>query len=298
MIYEGIFSSALSVIKYMKKIAIVGYGYVGRTVANFFKDNFEVVARDIDKEYSFNNGSVYERVCKSDDWTSINTADLAIICVPTPKKTDGSVDISTIESIVKEIKTALILIKSTVPPGTTQNLSKDTGKSIVFSPEFVGEGKYVVQWWKDRGYPHPTDMKYHDFQIFGGDRIVTEKVLQFFVSVLGPEAKYIQTDSTTAELCKYMENAWAAMKVTFCNEFFEIAKAFGVNYSELREMWLLDGRVERMHTAVFPDKRGFGGKCLPKDVSGIVYAAEQNGYEPVLIKEVLQSNARFTQKSV
>ncbi len=297
MIYASIFLEATGVIKYMKKIAIVGYGYVGRTVANFFKDNFEVVARDIDKEYFFNNGNIYERACKVDDWTNINTADLAVICVPTPKKADGGVDVSIIESVIKEIKTPLILIKSTVPPGTTQQLSKDTGKSIAFSPEFVGEGKYVVQWWKDRGYPHPTDMKYHDFQIFGGDRVVTEKVLQFFVRVLGPEAKYIQTDSTTAELCKYMENAWAAMKVTFCNEFFEIAKAFEVNYSELREIWLLDGRVERMHTAVFPDKRGFSGKCLPKDVSGIAYASEQKGYVPQLIKEVLQSNARFTQKS-
>ncbi|MEK7576617.1 MAG: hypothetical protein AAB482_02885 [Patescibacteria group bacterium] len=280
----------------MKKIAVVGY--VGRAVVDFFKDHYEVVARDINKEHFFNEGRVIERPRNNDDWSHINSADLVVVCVPTPKKADGSVDISIVESVIKNINAPLILIKSTVPPCTTRRLVESTGKQIAFSPEFIGEGKYVVQWWKEHGYLHPTDMKYHDFQIFGGDRETTEKILHFFVKVLGPEAKYIQTDSTTAELCKYMVNTWAATKVTFCNEFFEIAKVFGVNYSELREIWLLSSRVERMHTVVFPDKRGFGGKCLPKDVSGIVHASEQNGYTPKLIKEVLQSNARFSQQNI
>ncbi len=277
----------------MKKIAVVGYGYVGKVVVDFFKDRFDVVARDIDKELLWHQGVLVDHAFSLDDWSQIDSADFAVLCVPTPMGSDGSVDLSAIESVISKIKTPLILIKSTVPPGTTKRLAESTGKKIVFSPEFIGEGKYVVQWWKDKGYPHPTDMKYHDFQIFGGERQAAIAVLQFFKTVLGPEAKYHITDSTTAELCKYMENAWAATKVTFCNEFFEIANAFGVSYDELRELWLLDGRVERMHTAVFFDCRGFSGKCLPKDVNGIVKASQGAGYQPRLIQEVLATNDRI-----
>lgn len=278
----------------MKRVAVIGHGYVGKALVNFFKDHFEVIARDIKKEHLFKKGVlVEEKLTDDDDWVSINKADLAIISVPTPMNHDGRVDCSFVEKVIEKLSLPLILIKSTIPPGTTASLVQKTAKRIVFSPEYIGEGSYVVQWWKDRGYPHPTDMKYHDFQIFGGERGAAAEVLQFFKKVLGPDPRYILTDSTTAELCKYMENAWAAAKVTFCNEFYEISKTFGVNYDELRELWLLDGRVERMHTAVFVDKRGFGGKCLPKDVHGIVHAAREVGYEAQFLKGVLQNNERF-----
>lgn len=91
--------------------------------------------------------------------------------------------------------------------------------------------------------------------IFGGELEVAGEVGEYFKRVLGAEARYEFVDSTTAELCKYMENAFLATKVTFCNEFYEIAKALGVNYDVLREMWLLDGRIGRSHTAVFKESR-------------------------------------------
>ena len=184
-------------------------------------------------------------------------------------------------------------IKSTIPPGTTDALIKKYEKPIAFSPEYIGESTYVTPWWKDIGYIDPKDMKKHDFFIFGGDRLVTSGVLQFFKMVMGPVTKYIQTDAKTAELTKYMVNSWGATKVMFCNEFARIAETFGVDYDELRELWLLDGRVNRMHTAVFKDKRGFGGKCFPKDINGIVNAVESAGYHPELLKEVIKSNARI-----
>lgn len=273
----------------MKKIAIVGHGYVGKAIERFFKDHFEVLFYDPnDKDSS----------SKED----CNTADLAIVCVPTPMKEDGSVDLSIIEETINWLDTPLILIKSTIPPGTTNKLKSNYKQikgldyaSIAFSPEYVGEGKYVVQWWKDKGYAHPTDMKYHDFQIFGGDRETTKAIIPFFQRVTGPEVKYMQTDSTTAEVVKYMENSWGFMKVMFCNEFYDISQAFGVDYNEVRELWLLDGRVERMHTAVFVDDRKVGGKCFPKDLNGIVKASEKAGHDPKLLKAVLQKNLDIRQ---
>lgn len=264
----------------MKKIAVIGgNGYVGKTVVKFFEDHFLTLPVD---------PSI--KVDMVDQRLGANGCDLAVVCVPTPMRDDGSVDLSIIEETLSWLTTPLILIKSTIPPGTTDKLKAKYGKRIVFSPEYIGEGKYQVQWWKDKDYPHPTDMKYHSFQIFGGDREDTKAVIPFFQKVVGPEVKYIQTDAKTAELTKYMENSWGYTKVMFCNEFYDIAQAFGVDYNELRELWLMDGRVERMHTAVFTDNRKVGGKCFPKDVNGIVKASEAAGFEPKLIKAVLQKN--------
>jgi len=274
----------------MKNVAIIGFGYVGKAMGRFFQDHFNIYVYDpfLDDESVKEISKLgYSQETK---WEAINSCDLAVVCVPTPQGKDDSVDLSIIEDTIKNLNTPLILIKSTIPPKTTERLIEETGKPIVFSPEYIGEGNYVVQWWKDSGYPHPTDMKKHDFQIFGGEKKNTKGVLQFFKKVLGPGVRYIQTDSTTAELTKYMENSWGATKVIFSNEFCKIAEAFGVDYDELRELHLQDGRVERMHTTVFEDNRGFGGKCYPKDVNGIVKASEEVGYEPKLLKEVLSTN--------
>jgi len=202
------------------------------------------------------------------------------------------VDLSYVHGTFEWLRVPLVVIKSTVPPGTTRTLANEyPDLSIVFSPEYIGEGKYHTP--THKGYPHPTDMRQHEFFIFGGKRADTARAIDFFLPISGPDAKYIQTDTTTAELTKYMENSWGATKVTFANEFFEIARAFGVDYKELRELFLLDGRVERIHTAVFENKRGFGGKCFPKDVNGIVAVSAQAGYTPELLVAVLTSNKKF-----
>ena len=283
----------------MKKIAIIGHGYVGNAMERFFNKHFEVVVYDP----KYFTGIMPDRVVNSDEnvrilfdtdiqvnKNEVNQCDFAVICVPTPEAEDHSVDLSFVRSAVEMLETPLILLKSTVPPGTIDSLRAEFGKRICFSPEYIGEGKYVVQWWKDKDYPHPTDMKYHSFQIVGGYKEDARAVLEFFKLVAGPEVKYIVTDAKTAELCKYMENSWGATKVTFCNEFAKIAENMGVDYDELRELWLLDGRVERMHTAVFKDKRGFGGKCYPKDVNGIVEQSKKAGYTPKLLQAVLAVN--------
>lgn len=287
----------------MKKVAVIGHGYVGKSVARFFREHFPLVIYDhhhsslpqvheADWEREFGKPAIFT----TQNHSAVNECDLAVVCVPTPMFSDGSVNLGHINAVFSWLKVPLVLIKSTIPPGTVEKLSAQfPNLKIAFSPEYIGEGKYQVQWWKDKNYPHPTDMKYHDFQIFGGDPTTTSAIIPFFQKVVGPEPKMIQTDSRTAELCKYMENSWGYMKVMFCNEFYDIAKAFGVDYHELRELWLLDGRVERMHTAVFIDNRKVGGKCFPKDVNGIVKASEAAGFEPKLLKAVLNKNEEINE---
>ena len=105
---------------------------------------------------------------------------------------------------------------------------------------------------------------------------------------------YILCDALSAEVAKYMENTFFAVKVTFVNEFFDIAKAYGVDYNVLREIWLADSRINRDHTDVYPDARGFSGKCLPKDLSALLAACEEAGVDAQLLKAVQEINNRRT----
>lgn len=264
----------------MKKVALIGNGYVGQSYAKLFKDSL-IYSRTLEK-----NGEI--------DKDDINKCDLAIICVPTPMKEDKSCDISAVESTLEWLNTPLILIKSTIPPGTTKKLKEKYKKRICHSPEYVGEGGYYIPFWQ---YPHPTEPQHHSFMIIGGDQKDRDDILDIFYPVLGATKTYYQVDETTSELIKYMENCAIATKVTLCNEFYEIAKTFGVSYSQLREGFILDERQGKMFTSVFKDKRGFGGKCLPKDVNALVKATMIAGYIPKFLEAVIENNERLREKT-
>lgn len=255
------------------KIAIIGGGVVGKGMFNLLKNRFDVMIYDI-------NGIGTKE--------EANACDLSIICVPTNMLEDGSCDISIVEEVVSWIETPLVLIKSTVPPGTTSMLRDRYHKHVNFSPEYMGESSYFTPYWK---YPDPERAETHTFVIVGGHE--ASEILNVFMKVMSVDTKYMAVTSEEAEMTKYMENVFFATKVAFCNEFYEIAKAYNVNYKKLRELWLLDSRINPNHTLVFEDNRGFGGKCLPKDLNAIVKASEKAGFEPTLLKAVIKSNEKI-----
>lgn len=256
---------------FMRKIAIIGSkGYVGGYMVKFFKDHYQVVEYDIDK------GSREE----------VNTCDLAVVCVPTPMAKDGSCDTSIVEEVVSWIKVP-IWIRSTVAVGTTDYLKKKYKKRIVFSPEYLGESTYYTGW----GFH--TDEKQCPWYIIGGEPEDRQYILDIIVPIAGPTKHYRQMTAKEAEVAKYMENIYFAMKVTFANEMYRACKKLGVNYWEARDGWGLDPRVDKWHTAVFPDKPGFGGKCLPKDLMGFIKSCQKVKYEPHFLGEIWNSNIRF-----
>lgn len=263
-----------------RRVAIIGNGYVGKAVERFFSKRYRTVVLDP----AFDNGVT---------WDDVNLCELAAVCVPTPEDGEGRCDTSIVRAIVEDLRTPLILIHSTVSPGTTSQLKHSTGKRIVFGPEYIGESAYATP----NRYPHPTDIEKHQFFIFGGDREDTSECVDWFVPITGPTPVFYQVDETTAEVIKYWENAWGAMKVTFANEMYEICKALGVDYWTAREGWALDSRVEKMHSAVFRDARGYGGKCLPKDVRGLLMAAKDAGYDSKLLAQIIKSNDEFRRKT-
>lgn len=276
----------------MMKICIAGYGYVGKAFYEFFKSykHYQVFVYDNSKEIQ----DKYDFI--KIDYDILDNVDLAVICVPTPSKDDGSVDISFVENVLANIKKqTLVLIKSTIPPNTTNILSKTYPHlRIVFSPEYIGESTYDL--------PYPYDFNKEviktPYFIFGGDIKDTTEMVDIFSKIAGPVKEYIQTTSLNAEICKYMENSFFATKIIFCNEFNKICETFGADYNSVRELWLKDPRITKTHTAIYnkDDSLCFGGKCLPKDLSGIIKHSAKNGYEPKFLEAVLNSNKRIREE--
>jgi UDP-glucose 6-dehydrogenase len=141
-------------------------------------------------------------------------------------------------------------------------LCKKYNKHICFSPEYMGESKYQITDWK---YMSSTNPRTHDFVIIGGEQPYADKICDIFVEDLGPEKTYYICNSTEAEMIKYLENSFFALKVAYFNEIYDLCDKLGISYHKVREGWALDNRVCKMHTSVFVNKRKFGGKCYPKD---------------------------------
>ncbi len=259
------------------KLGIVGYGVVGKALARVFR--YEAGNADLVIYDKFIPGMNSPR-----RRAELQKCDLVFVAVPTPEGRDGSCDLSAIEEVVSWIS-PVMCVKSTVPPGTVDRLAARTGKTICFSPEYVGE----TTW-------HPLKgIENHGFIIVGGEKSACKLVIQAYQQFLGPLPHYYITDARTAELCKYMENAFLATKVAFVNQFYDLAQGFGVDYNELRELWLADERVGRSHTIVTAE-RGYRGRCLPKDMASIIHAARQAGGAP-LLEAVDQFNDEVCRKA-
>lgn len=242
----------------MKSVLIVGCGNIGSLL-------YEEYKRSCPHRYDPYKG-YHEKENK--------TYDIAFIAVDTPMMRDGSCDLSQIHAAVNETDAKTIVIRSTVPVGTTDRLIEETGKNIVFCPEFYGTTQHC-------------DHKTFDFSytIIGGKPEARECVVQFLQSIYDARHRLIQTDAKTAELSKYMANTMLAAKVSLCVQFWEIANQLGVNYSELRELVLQDERFSRAHTFVYSDKPYWKSHCFDKDLPALTKFANAP-----LIEDVIRYN--------
>lgn len=196
----------------------------------------------------------------------------------------GACDTSIVEEVLSWVETPLILLRSTVPPGTTDRLMAKTGKNIVFSPEYAGESKYWTP------YDFHTDERKMPFYILGGDVDACQRIIDLYAIVAGPTKQYRTTTAKIAETVKYFENEYFAWKVMWATELRETCEAIGVPFWEVRDLWALDPRVEAMHTAAFADNPGFGGKCFPKDTAALYAWAKAAGYEKKVLKAIIDKN--------
>jgi len=276
------------------RVGIVGYGVVGKGIHRLLKEDV-VAIYDPHVTVSFDVG------VRKEDFKDL---DMVVICVMTKELPGGFCDVSIVRSsidwVFEQSPEAVILIKSAVVPGEIFNIQKDYFDRgdflrLVVSPEYLGESKYFTPYWK---YPDPKNMESHLWQIFGGEKEDTTLCVDIFKRRMSVDTVQLQTDIMTAALCKYMENSFFAMKVTFCNEWYDIANAYNVDYNELRECWLADTRINRNHTLVFPKDRGYGGKCFPKDVKAIIADAKLRGVDAQLMRAVDKVNERIRNEQV
>lgn len=252
-------------------IGLVGYGVVGRALERFFGRSESTRLSIYDKYVSGYDGL--------SSMLAVDSADVAFVAVPTPYDPAAqSCDISNVIDVVDKLSVPLC-IKSTVPPGTTDALIARTEKSLAFSPEYVGESANH-QW---------PEVDSCGFVIIGGDKNACRLARKAYETVAAPEMRYIETSAAAAELGKYMENTFLASKVAFVNMYYDFATSMGVNYDELREIFLLDARSGESHTKVSPE-RGFGGKCFPKDMRSIVAWARDRGLDANVLEAVLAYN--------
>ena len=258
------------------KIGIVGFGTVGRALARFF----ERAARHDIAVYD----AYLEPFSSPQCLAAINAVELAFVAVPTPfDERTGACDLSNVRDAVARIAVPLC-IKSTVPPGTIDALARDTGKRIGYSPEYVGESD---------GHPW-REIDNCGFVVLAGDPTVRALVRAAYAASAAAELRYVEVDAQTAELAKYMENCFLATKVAFVNQFAELAARGGTDFDAVRSVFLLDPRIGESHTRV-TQERGFGGRCLPKDLRSLV-AWAGGATDAPLVQAVLDYNEALRAK--
>jgi len=245
------------------KIGIIGYGHVGKAMHKLFT-----------------NAVIYDPKEFPDGKEKTNECEAVFVCVPTPSLPDGSCDTKIVEEVISWVKSKVIILRSTVRVGFTDEMMKKYKKEIVFQPEYYGETT-----------AHPfADIKNQSWLSFGGTRKGINLAIKAYQTIVNSNVRIFQADAKTVEMAKYMENAYLATKVIFCNEMYDIAKSLGVDYNLAREIWLADPRIGSSHTFVYEDNRGYDGSCLPKDVDSIIAQAKENCVNVDFLKGIVRKN--------
>jgi UDPglucose 6-dehydrogenase len=293
------------------RISIIGTGYVGTvTGACFAHLGNDVVCVDhgLKKVEMINNGvpPIYEEGLEEllkahagknlratlDYDDAIAHSDVSFICVPTPTDESGKIDLRSIREASTSIGLRLknkssyhvVVVKSTVVPRTTQSvvtpiLEEASGKKagvdfgVGMNPEFLREGKAIYD------FMHP------DRIVIGGDDPKAQAIIKSLYA--GYSCPILEVDTKTAEMIKYVSNAFLATKISFSNEVGNICKRLGIDTYKVMEGVGLDARISPYF---LNSGLGFGGSCFPKDVKALIGKASDVNYEPKLLKTVLMVN--------
>jgi UDPglucose 6-dehydrogenase len=246
-------------------IGIIGQGFVGNAVYQKFKNYFDVLTYDLN-DTKCNSSKVW-----------VLKQDVVFICLPTPMNKDGTCNVDLIVEAVTNLsinkKCKIAVIKSTVSPGTTTRLNAlFPDLDVIFNPEFLTEANAI------------EDFNNQSRIILGGPRPATTKLRRIYSKIF-PKAHIIKTDSTHAEMVKYLTNSFLATKVSFANEIYQICSKLKVDYDKVVEYAILDDRLGKTHWQVpGPDGDfGYGGHCFPKDLKALIKLAIDNDVLPKML---------------
>lgn len=242
-------------------VGIVGCGFIGRTLKRWLEEHnpsINILVSDPPKGMN-------------DD---VSKADVIFISIHIPTEIDGTQDLTILKEIINKLPIKKpIFIRTTITPGTFDKLTKETGRSVYFMPEFLTERT-----------------AYEDFcsqpMVFTAEE---ELLSQIFIG-----KKHIEMTSLEAEITKYAHNVFGALKVTYFNGIYDLCKRYEANYRKIQQGILLSGYINTPHTQVpGPDgKYGYGGKCFPKDVNALTKMTEGLPIHNIL-KELQPLNIEF-----
>ena len=264
----------------MKTIGIVGRGFVGSAVEFGFsaQTGCDAIVKIYDKD-------PLKRVNTLED--TVNESEFIFLSVPTPSNENGSINIDTLKLALKSIsevnkrKDNIILIRSTVTPGTTSSLQKEFNTlNIVFNPEFLTERSAKLDFINQSRF------------IIGGKDNLTERVGELMKWRFGQSVPIIKTNFETAELIKYMNNCFFATKVSFLNEMKLISDRCNADWDIAIDGFVRDGRIGHSHLSIpGPDgKYGFGGSCFPKDIQALIHFAKELQVETPTLQRAWNTN--------
>ena len=294
-------------------IAVVGLGFVGLSLSSVLASKgYTVIGIDTDKkkciEISKGRVPIYEpdleKTLKiglkkslkiSNDFSTIKNSDMIFVTVGTPQKINGEIELSMIKKAVKSIgqvirktkKNPIIFIKSTVIPGTTKKiilpiLEKESGKKaekdfgVISNPEFLQESNAI----RDTKCPHAI--------ILGGNDSKYMKKAKKFFSKMHPNVSIIITKYQTAEMIKYANNSFLATKISFINQLSNICQNIpDADVDDVASAIGLDPRIGKLFLSAGP---GYGGSCLPKDMSALINFGSSVGANTTFLKAVKKTN--------
>jgi len=264
----------------IKTIGIIGKGTVGTAVGEGLKSfGYEILYHDKYKE-SYPLKTVAER------------SDIIFVCVPTPCKANGEIDLSIIDEVVEDISKYAeneqkIIIKSTVIPTTTEHYQEKYPHLVFFMcPEFLDEdtAKY--------DFLHP-------FVIIIGYTTKSEEYVEDLIPVFKKFRAPIHTmHATEAEMVKYMTNSFFVLKVVFANQIYDLCTMLGIDYYRVKDSFVSNPRVGDSHFIVeHKGGRGAGGKCLPKDLSAFIQFAKRKNCPLTLLETAEKINSKLLKQT-
>jgi len=292
------------------KVSVIGSGYVGTTTALCLAElghscvnidvNQDVVDKINDAESPYSEPRFDELLTEhvpdnlraTTKYSDIIQTDITFLCLPTPSRDDGSIDLSVMEAGAESVGQALsrkqgthtVIVKSTVTPGTTEHLgtiiAEESGKPLnddrymASNPEFLREGSAV------------NDFLDPDKIVLGGPEEALNHLRLLYTDLIS-DTELVQTDITAAETIKYVNNALLATKISFANEVGNVCKELGIDTYEVMDAVALDDRIER---SFLDSGAGFGGSCFPKDVAALAAEAKDLGIEPRILNAALEVN--------
>jgi GDP-mannose 6-dehydrogenase len=297
------------------EISVLGLGYVGTVCAGcFVSDKHRVIGVDVNqaKVDELNTGvapivepKLSELVAEgyragrlratTSAAEAIAVTDVSLVCVGTPSHANGSLDLTYMKRVCQEIGMALrdksshhlVVLRSTILPGTTEEvllpiLEEHSGKKVgvgfdvCYNPEFLREGSSVSDF-------------YNPPKIVVGEDVSgsAEKLLHLYAGI---DAPVMRTSIRVAEMVKYTDNAFHALKVSFANEIGNLCKRMGVDSHDVMGVFCQDRKLN-LSPAYLKPGFAFGGSCLPKDVRALTYQAKRLDVESPLLSSILASNS-------